>query len=122
PDYDFNAKMGRIEYYLAPAAMWNDFGGITINLKLDKDMPIISSSNLEFEKISARTYQYVSDKLPQGNLEIVIDENGWQNIFSTLRSPYFFRVLMLLAPFILITLVVGIFIVWRLRKKKKPNN
>ncbi|MEG1242586.1 MAG: hypothetical protein RSD32_06485 [Oscillospiraceae bacterium] len=122
PDYDFNAKMGRIEYYLAPAAMWNDFGGITINLKLDKDMPIISSSNLEFEKISARTYQYVSDTLPQGNLEIVIDENGWQNIFSTLRSPYFFRVLMLLAPFILITLVVGIFIVWRLRKKKKPNN
>ncbi|MEG0216567.1 MAG: hypothetical protein RR685_10605, partial [Hungatella sp.] len=87
PDYDFNAKMGRIEYYLAPAAMWNDFGGITINLKLDEDMPVISSSNLEFGKISARTYQYVSDTLPEGNLEIVIDENGWQNIFSTLRSP-----------------------------------
>ncbi|MEG1809400.1 MAG: hypothetical protein RR244_06080, partial [Oscillospiraceae bacterium] len=48
PDYDFNAKIGRIEYYLAPAAMWNDFGGITINLKLDEDMPVISSSNLEF--------------------------------------------------------------------------
>lgn len=49
PDYDFNAKVGRIDYYLAPASMWSDFGGITINLKLDKGMPVIASSNVEFK-------------------------------------------------------------------------
>ncbi|MEG1893087.1 MAG: hypothetical protein RR232_01085 [Clostridia bacterium] len=122
PDYDFNAKNGRIEYYLAPAAMWNGFGGITINLNLDKDMPVISKSNLEFKKISTRTYQYVSDTLPEENLEIVIDENWWQNIFSTLRSPYFHMTLLMFSPFILIAVIVGIFIVWRLHKKKKTNN
>lgn len=26
PDNNSDAKMGRIKYYLAPAAMWNDFG------------------------------------------------------------------------------------------------
>lgn len=119
PDYDFNVKVGQIEYYLAPASMWNDFGGITINLTLDEDMPVISSSNLEFEKIGARTYQYVSDTLPEDNLEIVIDESWWQNIFSTLRSPYLAMTLMMFSPFILIAFVVVVFAVWRLRKKKK---
>lgn len=121
PDYDFNAKVGRIEYYLAPASMWHNFGDITINLSLDKDMPVISSSNLEFKKIDTRTYQYVSDTLPQENLEIVIDENWCQNIFSTLRSPYLPIILMMFSPFILIALAVVIFIVWRLRKKNKHH-
>ncbi|MDD4323536.1 MAG: hypothetical protein PHR78_05695 [Eubacteriales bacterium] len=118
PDYDFNVKSGEIEYYLAPAAMWKDFGGITINLYLDKDMPVISSSNIEFKKIDTRTYQYVSDTLPEENLEIVVDENWFQNIFSTLRSPYLPMLLMMYLPFILIALIVVIFIVWRLRKRK----
>jgi hypothetical protein len=118
PNYDFNVKRGEIEYYLVPAAMWKDFGGITINLKLDKDMPVISSSNLEFKKIDTRIYQYVSDTLPEENLEIVIDENWYQNILSTLRSPYLPMTLMMFSPLILIVLAVVIFIVWRLRKKK----
>lgn len=122
PDYDFNAKVGRIEYYLAPAAIWKDFENLTINLYLDEDMPVISSSNLEFEKIDTRTYQYVSDTLPEENLEIVIDENWYQNIFSTLRSPYLPMTLMMFSPFILIALAVFIFIVWRLRKKKKQKS
>lgn len=122
PDYDFNVKRGEIKYYLAPAAMWKNFGGITINLNLDKDMPVISSSNIEFEKIDTRTYQYVSDTLPEGNLEIVIAQNWWQNIFSTLRSPYLPMTLMMFSPFILVTLVAVIFIVWRLYKKRNNKS
>jgi len=121
PDYDFNAKRGEIEYYLAPAVMWKNFSNLTINLYLDKDMPVVTSSNLKFEKVGTRTYQYVSNKLPEENLEIVIDENWWQNIFSTLRSPYFFMSLMMYLSFILIVLAICLFIVWRLRKKKKRN-
>ncbi|MDD4591011.1 MAG: FeoB-associated Cys-rich membrane protein [Parabacteroides sp.] len=102
--------------------MWKDFGGITINLNLDKDMPVISSSNLAFKKIDTRIYQYVSDTLPGENLEIVIDENWYQNILSTLRSPYLPMTLMMFLPFILIVLAVVIFIVWRLRKKKKQKS
>ncbi len=119
PDYDFNAKKGVIKYYLAPAAMWKDFSNLTINLYLDKDMPVVTSSNLKFERLGTRTYQYISDTLPEENIEIVIDENWWQNIFSTLRSPYLPMTLMMFSPFILIVLAVGIFTVWRLRKKKK---
>lgn len=122
PDYDFNAKKGVIKYYLAPAAMWKDFSNLTINLYLDKDMPVVTSSNLKLEKLGTRTYQYISDKLPKENLEIVIDENWWQNIFSTLRSPYLPMTLMMLSPFILIVLAVGIFTVWRLCKKKKHKS
>jgi hypothetical protein len=122
PDYDFDVKRGEIEYYLAPAAMWKDFSNLTINLYLDKDMQVVTSSNLKFEKLGTRTYQYISDRLPEENLEIVIDENWWQNVFSTLRSPYLPMTLMMFSPFILIALAVGIFTVWRLRKKKKHKS
>lgn len=124
PDYDFNAKRGEIEYFLAPAAMWQDFSNLTINLYLDEDMPVVTSSNLEFEKVGARTYRFISDKLPEEKLLIVIDENWWQNICSTLKSPYLPMTLMMFSPFILIfmALAVGIFIVWRLRKKKKQKS
>lgn len=122
PDYDFDVKRGEIEYYLAPAAMWKDFSNLTINLYLDKDMPVVTSSNLKFEKVATRTYQYISDKLPKDNLKIVIDENWWQNIISSLRSPYLPMTLMMFSPFILIALAVGIFTVWRLRKKIKHKS
>ncbi len=122
PDYDFNVKEGRIDYFLAPAAMWKSFENLTINLYLDKDMPVISRSNLEFEKIDTRTYQYVSDTLPAENLKIVIDENWYQNIFSTLRSPYLPMTLMLFSPIIIAVLAVVIFMIWRLRKWKKENS
>lgn len=121
PDYGFNAKVGVIKYYLATGTMWKDFQNLTINLYLDKDMPIVTSSNLEFEKVGKRTYKYISDKIPKENLEIVIDENWWQNIFSTLRSPYLFMTIMMFLPFILIVLAVGIFIAWYLRKKRKEK-
>ena len=36
PDYDWNVKRGEILYYLAPAALWQDFQSLTINLYLDE--------------------------------------------------------------------------------------
>lgn len=119
PDYDFNAKEGRIEYYLTPAAMWKGFENLTINLSLDEAMPVLSSSNLSFQKTGERTYQYVSDTLPEENLKIVIDENWFQTIFSTLRSPYLPMTLLTFSPFLLIALAVIIVIIWRLHKRKK---
>ncbi len=121
PTYDFNAKNGRIEYYLTPAAMWKDFENLTINLYLDKEMPIISESNLEFEKVETRTYQYVSDNLPEEELYIVIDENWVQNISSTLRSPYLPMLAMLMSPVIIITLILVVILVIYFRKDKKKD-
>lgn len=121
PDLDFDAKYGRIEYYLTPAAMWKDFGGLTINLNLDEDMPVITKSNLEFKKVGPRTYQYVSDSLPNENLQISIDENWYQNIFSTFRSPYLGMTMIMLLPFILIILAIVILILWTLFRRKKKG-
>lgn len=52
-------------------------------------MPVLVESSLPFEKVTEREYVYTSDTLPEGNLQISIDENGWQNFISTLKSPYF---------------------------------
>lgn len=122
PDYNFSAKKGEIYYYLAPAAMWKDFGGITINLYLDKNMPIIKSSNLNFEKIGTRVYRYYSDTLPEENLRITIDENGWQNFFSSLRSPYLLLGLFYASPFIAIIIVIIVIIIVVIRKKRKKKH
>lgn len=122
PDYDFNAKRGEILYYLAPAAMWRDFSDLTIRLTLDSDMPVIKSSSLPFEKTGARTYQYHSDTLPDKNLEIVIDENWWQNILSTLRSPYLPFTLLLLSPLLIIAAAVVAVILWRLHKRRQNRD
>lgn len=118
PEYDFNVKNGRIDYYLLPAAGWKDFGTLTINLYLDKDMPVISSSSLPFEKVETRTYQYVSQGLPEQDLSIVIEENGFQKIFSTLRSPYLRMMVMLFAPFVLLGAGVVLLVVLIRRKHK----
>lgn len=122
PDVDFNVKQGHIEYYLAPATMWKDFSNLTINLNLDKDMPIIARSNLDFEKVGPRRYQYISDVLPEENLRMTIDENWWQNIFSTLRSPYLAMTLKVISPFILIIVAGGGLLVWCSVKRKKSTN
>jgi hypothetical protein len=118
PDYDFDAKRGDIEYYLTPAAMWKDFSNLTINLQLDQDMPVLKSSNLEFEKIGKRQYQYQTDTLPAENLRLVIDENWWQNIFSTLKSPYFFHFGFFIIIVIILILAAAFFIGWRLIRRK----
>lgn len=115
PDYDFDAKRGDLKYYLQPAALWKDFSNLTINLNLDEDMPVLKYSNLPFEEVAPRTYQYTSTTLPEENLDLTIDESWWQNIFSTLRSPYF-QIAWVLAPVALVVLVCVVLI--RQRKSR----
>lgn len=118
PELDFNAKREELEYYLAPAAMWKDFSDLTIRLYLDKDMPVLVDSSLPFEKVTEREYVYTSDTLPEENLRITIDENGFQNFISTLKSPYFQMTLRFFAPIIILVVVVVILIhVWRKKRK-----
>ena len=122
PDYDFDVKYGRIEYYLAPASLWKDFQILTINLYLDEGMSVITDSSVEFEKVGTRIYQYVSDTLPEGNLIITIDESRFQEIFSSLRSPYLWMGVILFLPVLVpLLLVILAVVIWRVRKKKKAK-
>ena len=120
PEYDFNVKCGELHYYLMPAAMWNGFEDLTINLTLGKDMPVLESSSLEFEKVGKRSYRYYSNALPKEDLRITVDENWLQNLFSTLRNPYLHMMIRTAAPFILImVLVAGWFVFRRVKRGKK---
>ena len=122
PDYDYNVKPGTIRYYLAPAAMWRDFQDLTINLYLDRDMPVLAGSNLDFEKVGTRTYQYRSDSLPEGNLEIRVDQNWFQEFVGTLRSPYLKMYLLFFSPVLLViaaVIVVPILLVRRARRSRR---
>jgi len=122
PDYDYNAKRGEIHYYLTPAAMWKDFSKLTINLYLDEGMPVLKNSNLQFEKAGKRTYRYISDKLPEDDLEIVIDQNWLQNFIGFFKSPYLgmnlLIIFMVFLPIVLIILAI-ILIARHLRKKER---
>ena len=126
PDYDFDVKRGSLTYYLSPANMWEDYGGITINLELSPDMPVIKKSSIEFEKLSKYKYQYKSDTLPVEELTLSIDQNGWQEFTSQFNSPYLAMNIAMLLPIILIA-VVGIVIIIIIivrtgRKRKKKGN
>ena len=106
PAYDYNVKRGEILYYLSPAALWRDFQSLTINLYLDRDMPVLASSNLDFEEVGPRTYQYRSDSLPEGELDIQIDQNEFQEFIGTLRSPYLLLYLIFLGPIVLLVAAI----------------
>ena len=106
PAYDYNVKRGEILYYLSQAALWRDFQSLTINLYLDRDMPVLASSNLDFEEVGPRTYQYRSDSLPEGELEIQIDQNKFQEFIGTLRSPYLLLYLIFLGPIVLLVAAI----------------
>ncbi len=106
PAYDYNVKRGEILYYLSPAALWRDFQSLTINLYLDRDMPVLASSNLDFEEVGPRTYQYRSDSLPEGELEIQINQNEFQEFIGTLRSPYLLLYLIFLGPIVLLVAAI----------------
>lgn len=121
PDYDYNVKRGTIRYYLAPAAMWRDFQDLTINLYLDRDMPVLAGSNLDFEKVGTRTYRYQSDTLPEGNLEIRIDQNWFQEFIGALRSPYLCMYLLFFGPVLLIIAVIIIVAVVIRRKARRSR-
>ena len=99
-------KRGELRYYLTPAALWNGFEDLTINLTLGEDMPVLMGSSLEFEKVGERSYRYHSAALPGEDLWITVDENWYQNFFSILRSPYLMITLTMMAPFLLIAAAV----------------
>ncbi len=119
PTLNFDVKRGVIEYLLTPANMWKDFENLTINLYLDKDMPIVTSSNVEFEKVAARTYQYVSDSLPEQDLIIEIDQNAWQSFWSFFRNPYLMFFLPVLIPIVLIFAIILYFVIKKIKKNRK---
>lgn len=121
PDYNYNVKCGEIQYYLAPAAMWRDFQDLTINLYLDRDMPVLADSNLDFEKVGTRTYQYRSDTLPEGNLEIRVDQNRFQEAVGTLRSPYLILYLIFFVPILLVIAAAIVAVVLLVRKKRRSG-
>lgn len=120
PDYDWDVKRGEILYYLAPAALWQDFQSITINLYLDSDMPVVTESSVPFEKVGSRTYQYRADSLPEGNLEIQIDQNRLQEAVSTLRNPYLLAFAGFLVPPVLVVIaaIIGVKILIKKTKKR----
>lgn len=121
PDYDYNIKRGEILYYLAPAALWQDFQSLTINLYLDEGMPVIKESSVDFRKVDTRVYQYQSDSLPQGNLEITIDESGMQEFFSAFRNPYSLFYLYIFGPPLLLIIAIIMAVNWIRRKRRESK-
>ncbi len=128
PERTDNNKYGSLSYYLAPANMWEDFSDLTINLYLDSNMPVLKSSNIDFEEIADKTYQYKSDSIPVDILEITIGLNKWQSFIGYLKNPYLIFAIILMLPTILpiliitIIIIVVIVIIVRKRKKKKLYN
>lgn len=121
PDYDWNVKRGEILYYLAPAALWQDFQSLTINLYLDEGMPVIKESSVDFRKVDTRVYQYQSDSLPQGNLEITIDESGAQEFFSAFRNPYSLFYMYIFGPPLLLIIAIIVAVNWIRRKRRESK-
>ena len=121
PDYDYNVKRGTLEYYLRPAALWKDFSNLTINLHLDEDMPVLQDSNLEFEKVAPRTYQYVSDTLPEENLRIEVDQSWWQELFGFFQNPYLAVYAMYFVPVIVVIVVCVGGVIWMVRWTARRN-
>ncbi|WP_054743171.1 hypothetical protein [Cellulosilyticum ruminicola] len=121
PEGRRNQKTGELNYYLIPASVWKNFADLTINLYLDDEMPIIKSSNVHFKRVKKHTYQYVSDKMPKDNLEIVLDERLYQNIRGTLRTPVLSTNLFILIPFILLMFALSSLVNWCENKFKKQT-
>lgn len=121
PDYNYNVKRGEILYYLAPAALWQDFQSLTINLYLDSDMPVVTQSSVPFEKVGSRTYQYCSDTLPKGNLEVEIDQNKFQEALSTLLNPYLLAFAAFLVPPVLLVIAVIVVVKILIKKARKSK-
>ena len=121
PDYDYNVKRGTSEYYLRPAALWKDFSNLTINLHLDEDMPVLQDSNLEFEKVAPRTYQYVSDTLPEENLRIEVDQSWWQELLGFFQNPYLAVYVMYFVPVIVVVVACVGGVIWMVRRMARRN-
>ena len=124
-DYDDNAKYGSLKYYLSPAAMWKDYGGITINLELDKDMPVLKESNIDFISLGERKYQFKSDTIPTSELELRVDQSHWQEFITQFNSPYFWAsALMIGTPILIILAIITVIVVLAIviRKKRRKEH
>ncbi len=133
PTYNYNVKYGEIYYYLKPAAMWKGFESLTVNLYLDEEMPVVERSNLDFKEVGDRHFQYVSDSLPNEDLQITIDESPQQEFWSQFRSPYLLAMLamcwpllflaapLVLGPIVLVVWGVVMLVKWGIKKAKSEK-
>lgn len=117
PNLNSDQKYGEIEYLLTPAAMWKDFGQLTINVCLDDELPVLKESNLAFRQTDKRTYVYTSDSLPDENLYIRIDQNNWQEFTGLFHNPYFIAtavavlVVLLAVAVVLIVIIMSVIVI-----------
>lgn len=120
PDRIDQYKYASLTYYLAPAALWESFADLTINLYMDASLPIISESNVGFKKIDRNTYQYKDTTIPVNILEIKLEPTNWQKFIGFFKSPYLIMEIFIFLPFILIglILIVAIILLIKFRKKK----
>lgn len=115
-----NRDVQTLLYYLTPAKYWQDFGGIEINLKLNEQYPKLKYSSLEFAKTGEFTYQYVSDTLPDKELQITASYNTLDT-FTKVTWPSIKYILLCFSPLIIgliVIIIVAIVILKRIRKRK----
>lgn len=100
-------------YLLTPASYWSSFGGIEINVTVPVDINQITSSSLEFERISETQFQYVSESLPSDELTITLSNKS--NLQTYVEEVVcFFGILICPIIFVILSIV---FVVLRRRKK-----
>lgn len=123
PNLDNNLRYATFLYYITPANNWNDFKDLTINLELSPELPVISKSSLDFNKIEHNKYEYKSDTMPNVNLELELDQTRWQEFIGFFKNPYNTIYLYFIGTIsLLIILIIIIIIFIHYRKKKKYNN
>ena len=120
---DDDLKYATLEYFLTPAAMWKDFKNLEINLYLDESLPKLDYSSLKFENLGDRHYQYKANELPTENLNITLNQSGWQEFWSSFKNPYNYFYLIFYLPIILLAIIIiaiGV-IIYKKRKKTTKN-
>ena len=84
-------------------------------------MPVLQDSNLEFEKVAPRTYQYVSDTLPEENLRIEVDQSWWQELLGFFQNPYLAVYAMYFVPVIVVAMACVGVVIWMVRRTARRN-
>lgn len=107
-------------YYLSPAKYWQDFGGIEINVHLNKNYPRLSkvylgNQSIKFAKVKSMHYKYTSDSLPNGQLSIIASYPLLKSLYANRGTIYL--ALFYLSPLILAAIIIVIVIVVVVKKK-----
>ena len=122
PDRIDQYKYAKINYYLLPASMWNGFNDLTINLYLDDSLPVLEESSLNFTHIKDNKYEYKSNQLPKTNLELRLNQNGWQHFCAQFHNPTFitfFTIIIVISLFIIISIIILLVVLVKKHKKYK---